>query len=154
MPQIQTARFGPLNVDETDVLFFPEGLLGFENRHRFVLLEEERYRPFIWMQSLDDPELCFVLTDPLLFFPHYEVPVRQEDIEPIRLRDLAAARVLVILVLPKDPREATANLQGPLVINVAERLARQLVLLDDRYTTRHRLLEAAPASQRSASEAS
>lgn len=146
MRKVETARFGEIEIDETDIITMPEGLLGFGDCRRFVLLEQEEFRPFVWYQSLDDPGLCFILTDPLLFFPDYTVPVRREDIAPIRLDDLSQARVLVILVVPSDPRETTANLQGPIVVNVKERLARQLVLLDERYTTRHRLADS-PAVQ-------
>lgn len=147
MVVIHTSRFGDIEVREEDVITMAEGLLGFPDRRRYVLLEEEDTRPFIWFQSLDDPDLCFVLTDPLLFFPDYTVPVHEEEIAPIRLTSLEEARVLVIVVVPRDPRQATANLQGPLVINPRERLAVQLVLLDERYSTRHRLMDSPAIEQ-------
>ncbi len=132
-----TTRFGELDLPEEKVFTFPQGLIGFADVRRFALVDHPRGGPFQWLQSLDLPGLAFVITDPRIFFPGYSVPVRPEDLAPIGLETLDDAAVVVILVVPHDARRITANLQGPIVINVKERLARQIVLEVPGYTTQH-----------------
>jgi flagellar assembly factor FliW len=141
--KMRTTRFGEIDVPEDEVLVFPEGLLGFPALHRYLLLPNPKGGPFLWLQSLEDAGIAFVVVDPADFFPDYKVGVRPEDVEPIRLSDAAQGRVVVILTVPGDPREITANLQGPLVLNVKERLGRQVVLGDPGLTTRHKLMAGA-----------
>jgi flagellar assembly factor FliW len=87
---------------------------------------------------VDDPQLAFVVTDPAQFFPDYSVPVRPEQMEDLRLKSLDDSQVFVIV--NKVGPTLTGNLQGPLVVNVAERLGEQLVLAEKKWTTRHELL--------------
>lgn len=140
-----TQRFGEIAVDPDQVLTLPEGLPGFPDCRRFVLLEGDEYAPFIWMQSLDESDLCFVTADPLVFFPDYRIQSTRAELASIQLTEVEKARVLVILVIPDNPAEMTANLQGPLVVNTEKRLAKQLVLVGETYTTKHRLFPAAEA---------
>ncbi|MCA9410750.1 MAG: flagellar assembly protein FliW [Candidatus Omnitrophica bacterium] len=143
---IQTERFGELSVPETDILHFPEGLLGFGDRKEFVLVQEAAYAPFLWLQSADDPHLSFVVVDPLTFVPDYKVEVKPAEVKSLDLDDIEKARVLVIVVVRDDPEQITANLQGPLIINPDKGMGKQIVLLSDRYHTRHYILREAEAS--------
>ena len=79
------------------------------------------------------------MTDPAVFFPEYKVKARPEDLAAIRLTDAAAALVLVIVTPSPATKEITANLQGPLVLNLEARLAKQLVLSEPGISTRHAL---------------
>lgn len=129
---------------------FQEGLLGFPQQRRFALLQTSPEPVFFWMQSLDDPALAFVVCDPLAFVPDYQVPVRRDDVATLQLDDLADCQVLVIV--NKVNGELTGNLLGPLVVGARSLRAKQLVLSDKRYGTRHRLVaaDAVPAVARSA----
>jgi flagellar assembly factor FliW len=140
---IQTERFGELTVPETDILHFPEGLLGFGDRKEFILVQEAAYAPFLWLQSADDPHLSFVVVDPLTFVPDYKVEVKPAEVKSLELEDIDKARVLVIVVVRDDPDQITANLQGPLIINPEKGTGKQIVLLNDRYHTRHYILREA-----------
>jgi len=140
--QIDTTRFGKVEVDEGRVLTFPKGLLGFPQQQRYVLLEagpagERSY--FWWLQSVDTPELAFVVTDPSLFVPSYRVPLKGEQMQEIGIASPDEAQVFVIV--NKRDRTLTGNLQGPLVIHVGRRIGQQLVLSDRRFTTRVPLVE-------------
>ncbi len=150
--KFSTRRFGEIAVDKSRVLTLPEGLWGFPDCRRYLLLEGEEHAPFIWMQSLDDPDLCFVTADPLVFFPDYRIQSTRGELASIQLADVEKARVLVILVVPENPAEITANLQGPLVVNTEMRLGKQLVLLGDAYTTKHRVFPALEAETSTPSE--
>ncbi len=143
---IQTERFGELSVPETDVLHFPEGILGFGDRKEFVLVQEAAYAPFLWLQSVDDPHLSFVVVDPLTFVPDYKVEVKPAEVKSLDLDDIEKARVLVIVVVRDDPDQITANLQGPLIVNPEKSVGKQIVLLNDRYHTRHYILREAEES--------
>lgn len=141
---IQTMRFGPIEVDDGKLMTFPDGLLGFPKHHRFALLQTSPDPALFWLQSVEDPDLAFVVCDPLPFVPDYQVPIRREELETIGLHDAGDSQVLVIV--NKVNGVLTGNLLGPLVVNAQTLTARQLVLSDKRYSTRHRLLPAS-ASQ-------
>ena len=138
--KIQTTRFGEIPVSEDGIYFFPEGLLGFGAFKKYFTLENPSGGPFEWLQSVDAPNLAFVVCDPLLFRPEYRIKVKREDLESIKLEDIADAIVRVVLVVPKGrPELMTANLQGPIVFNKRDMLAKQLVLPGDKYGTRYRV---------------
>jgi len=136
---IQTTRFGPQEVDETRIITFPKGLLGFPKYQRYVLMEAGEESYFWWLQSIEAPDLAFVVTDPSLFVPTYKVPLRAEQMSELGMGSLDEAQVLVIV--NKRDQLLTGNLQGPLVVHVGDRVGQQLVLSDRRFTTRVPLIE-------------
>lgn len=136
---IETSRFGRLEVDETRVISFPKGLLGFPRYQNYVLIEAGQDSYFWWLQSIDVPDLAFVVTDPSAFVPTYKVPIRTEHMDELGMESLDEAQVFVIV--NKRDNLLTGNLQGPLVVNVTKRVGEQLVLSDRRFTTRVPLIE-------------
>lgn len=139
--QVQTTRFGTVEIPDDRAINFPAGLLGFSPYKHYVLLQPEEDSAFLWLQSVDAPELAFVVTDPSLWVAGYEVPIRREQFEEMGLSSLEEAQVLVIV--NKRDGALTANLQGPLLINAITHTAQQLVLADKRWTTRHEILQLA-----------
>lgn len=135
---IETTRFGRVEIDGSRVITFREGLLGFPAHRRFALIQTTDEAVFLWMQSVDDPALAFLVCDPLAFVPDYQVQIRTDDVKALELQDLTDCRVLAIV--NKADGHLTANLLGPLVIGAHSLLAKQLVLSDKRYNTRHRLM--------------
>ena len=140
--QVQTVRFGPLEVPHASCYDFPEGLLGFPGLTRYVLFDNPGGGPLKWLQSLEDPGLAFVCCDPSLFLPDYRAAVRREALSEIALQREEDGYVLAILVIGKEPSETTANLLGPLILNVPARKGKQLVLSDTPYSSRHPILGA------------
>ena len=143
--EVQTTRFGPVEIDESRVITFPSGLLGFSSFKRYALLQPNDDGIFYWLQSLESPDLAFVVSDPLLWVTDYKTTIRREQMEELELPGLDAAQVYVII--NKYGQTLTANLQGPLVVNVANRRAMQLVLAEKRWTTRHEIVELGQAMQ-------
>ena len=141
--EIETTRFGRLTVDDERIMTFPRGLLGFPNHTRFALIQTGEENYFFWLQSVDDANLAFVVTDPSIFFKDYEVPVREETAADIQLTDHTYAQVFVIC--NKVEEWLTGNLLGPIVVNAANRLAQQVVLTEKKWTTRQPLLRLAQA---------
>ncbi len=136
--EVPTSRFGVIEVADDRVITFPKGLLGFPEATRYCLLEPGEDACFFWLQSLDRPDLAFVVTDPSFFVREYTVPIRAEQAEAIGISRLDDAQVFVIVNKVDD--QLTGNLQGPLVIDTVGRTGEQLVLADKRWTTREPLV--------------
>jgi flagellar assembly factor FliW len=135
---VHTTRFGIVEVDEDRIITFPAGLLGFSSFRRYALLQPDEEGAFFWLQSVETPELAFVVTDPSLWTPEYEATIRREQMTELGLEKLEDAQVFAIV--NRYDSALTANLQGPLVVNVQNRTAMQLVLADKRWTTRHEIV--------------
>jgi len=150
---VQTSRFGSVEVDEGRAIEFPRGILGFPQYKSYILIQPEQDSTFYWLQSLQAADLAFVVTDPLLFVPDYQVPLREETRQELGIQDLGEANVLVIVNKVGDT--LTANLQGPLVIHAETRVAAQIVISEKKYQTRHPILTlqrpGKPAAQSGAS---
>ncbi|MEM8834732.1 MAG: flagellar assembly protein FliW [Planctomycetota bacterium] len=136
--EVQTTRFGTIEIAEDRVIEFPKGLLGFNEHKRYCLLQPNEEACFFWLQCLEDPSLAFVVTDPTLFVKEYSVPIRGEQMEGLRLDDVSDAQVFVIVNKVGDA--LTGNLQGPLVVNTMARIGEQFVLAEKKWTTRHELV--------------
>ncbi len=135
---IETSRFGRLEVDDQRLITFPEGILGFPHNTSYALVQTGDNSGFYWLQAVDRPELAFVVCDPRLFVVDYRVPVRREELGSLGVAESEEAQVFAIVNKVDDL--LTGNLQGPLVVNVATREGKQLVLSDKRYSTRHPLM--------------
>jgi flagellar assembly factor FliW len=134
--KIETTRFGTVTLGEEKILNMPFGMLGFQDKKRFVILQNRENSPFFWYQSVDDPALAFVITSPFLFIPDYEV-----DIEDILIemswdgnRENNVLELYVVVNIPKgSPEKMTANLIGPILLNNKTRQAVQVVMSNSPY---------------------
>lgn len=152
--KFNTVRFGEIEVAEDKIITMTEGLLGFANITRYVILDHAPGSPFHWLQAVDDPEVAFIIIDPLCFKPDYKVAVAAGELSDLKLERMEDAVVCAIVTVPDDPNEMTANLQGPLVINADKRLAKQVVLYDGPYTTKHKIFSATQSQPREAEKLS
>lgn len=139
--EIETTRFGRMEVNDERIIVFPKGLLGFPEHQKFALIQTGEENYFFWLQSVDEPALAFVVTDPSIFFKDYEFGLKEETREELGLGDASYAQVFVIC--NKVAEWLTGNLQGPLVINAQNRIGTQIVLNDKKWTTRQPLLRLA-----------
>ena len=137
--EIESTRFGRLEVDDERIITFPQGLLGFPDHSRFALIQTGEENYFFWLQAVEDPNLAFVVTDPTIFFKDYDVPVREETQRELMVEDPGSLQCFVICNKVGD--WLTGNLLGPLVVNAQNRLAQQVVLTEKKYTTRQPLLQ-------------
>ncbi|MFH1146315.1 MAG: flagellar assembly protein FliW [Pseudomonadota bacterium] len=139
--RFDTTRFGEVEVPETNVIHMPHGILGFPAAKDYVLLPHKENSPFLWYQSVSDPTLAFVLVNPFMFKPDYDVPIGPDLVESLHAESIGEITVLAIVTIPRNrPQDMTANLLGPIVINPAKRLARQIVLDPDKYSTKAPIL--------------
>ena len=137
--EVKSKVMGPVSVSEKQLIKIPQGLYGFENNHSFALIEAPQ-KPFLWLQSLEDENLSFLLINPFIFRADYELDIDDKDLEIIKIKDPKDAIILVLVTVKGNGEPITANLQGPLVINKENNLAVQAVLADSRWTTKHDIM--------------
>jgi flagellar assembly factor FliW len=137
--KVATKAYGLIDVDERQKIVFPNGLFGFEKLKDYLLLDAER-QPFYWLQSMDAEDVAFVLVNPFLFRPDYEVNINNEELDGIGIRSPEKALIFSIVTIPQDGSPMTANLQGPLIINRDTRLGKQAILTDERWKTKHDIM--------------
>jgi flagellar assembly factor FliW len=137
--KLETSRFGSIDLLEEKIIHVPSGLFGFPGSKRYTLLEHKKGSPFLWLQSVDNGSLAFVLIDPLLVKPDYEIQISPEDMKELELTDAPEGiqTLAIVNITPGEKVKLTANLVGPIVINVRKKLGRQIVLSDEHYSLRH-----------------
>ncbi len=138
---LSTSRFGKISIADEEIITFDEGLLGFEDYHRYVVLNTDDGSPFRWLQCVDDGNLAFVIIEPLSFMFEYDLEISDSDAEFIALKRAEDAVLYVIVSIPQNPKDMTANLQGPLVINAANRKGRQIISSNSRHSVKARILD-------------
>lgn len=130
--------FGEIEIDKETIIDFPEGLLGFEDEKEFTIINtQEEEAPFLWLQSINSPELVFVIMNPFFAFPDYEIKIPKSVQEKLEIESEKDVVIYSILVVPEDMEKMTANLLGPIIINTRKNLGKQVILDDDRYSTKH-----------------
>jgi len=140
--KVSTSRFGEIEVPDEDIIRFPFGILGFDNSSDYVILNDPATEPLRWLQSLQEPELAFVIIDPLRFRTEYELDLSDEDVESLELQSPEEAITYAIVVIPKnEPQKMTANLQGPIVINAARMIAKQVISTNSSHKLKHFVLD-------------
>jgi flagellar assembly factor FliW len=137
--RINTKFLGEIDIDDHRKVLFPKGLFGFENYTEFAIFNAEQ-PPFYYFQSLENKDICFILLDPFLFRPDYEVDIAQEEMNVIGMRESERTAVFAIATIPNDGGAITANLQGPLVINEETKRGCQIALTDPQWKTKHDIL--------------
>lgn len=141
MSKFTTKHFGEIEVDEAQVLTMPEGLLGFPEYKRFVLLDLDPESPFKHLQSLDDGMVNLTVMDPSTVRRDYVVFITEDIADQIELEDANDAVVAAILCVPSNPQNMTINLKGPLVFNLKSRRGVQVVM--EGWGTRHNVMDEA-----------
>jgi flagellar assembly factor FliW len=144
MPVIETKNFGKISFEPESELEFPCGLPGFEERRRFVAVTFAKSEPLVYLQSLEDQDLCFITMPILAVDPRYRLTVSAEDLEQVGLPTTRQPRigkdVFCLTVLSIRETGPTANLLAPLVVNLRTRKAVQAVAQEAGYSHQHALL--------------
>ncbi len=141
------AKFGEMMVDREAVVTFPFGLPGFERFKEYALIALEEEAPFIRLLSIEEAGLGFVIFDPMLVWPDYDPNISEEDLEGLELEGAEDLAVYCMVTLSKAPTDVTANLKGPVCINMRLMKAKQMILVDERYNTKHALMSAGQGNQ-------
>ena len=130
---INTLKFGPLEIPENKIITMAKPVLGFEEFTKFCLVELEEFKPFMWLQSVNDPAVAFIVVNPAIFYNGYRIDINPNEIAELEAKDPAHIETYVIASVPNDWADMTINLQGPILINTENNKAKQLVLGNSGY---------------------
>ncbi|MGD0111477.1 MAG: flagellar assembly protein FliW [Armatimonadota bacterium] len=139
--RVDTPRFGEMDVPEEAILTFTDGLYGFPDVRECCLLPYQGGSVLRWLQCLNDPRIAFLTVEPHAFFPAYDIELPETDAAGLDLENAAEAAIVTLVTVLHECRAMVTNLAAPIVINTATRRARQVILDDDRYITRHMLAQ-------------
>jgi flagellar assembly factor FliW len=145
--QIHTVNFGNIEVPEDRIIYFKEGLPGFPNVHRFAVIELEEWKPFHYLQGLDDLLIALLVIDPFTVCPEYQFQLTPADGEDIKCSSTDNVAVYAVATIPEKPEDATLNLMAPIVINEKSRSGKQVILHESGYSVRHPLFKTSGPNQ-------
>ncbi|ALC82496.1 MULTISPECIES: flagellar assembly protein FliW [Bacillus] len=134
---IQTRYHGETAIHEEEILSFENGLPGFLNEKKFAILPLSEDSPFLVLQSVSTEELAFIVTSPFLFFKDYEFDLDEATTEMLELESTEDVEVIVLLTIEEPFEKTTANLKAPVIVNRKNKLAKQVILQDAAYQTKH-----------------
>lgn len=136
--KVETRFFGEIEFREEDVINFTRGLLGFEDVKKYLIIDNlDGAGVFKWLQSVDRPELAFVIMNPFFIVPDYQFDIPDGLVKKLEIEKPEDVAVFTIVVVPEDINKMTTNLKAPIILNTRNNRAIQMVLDDDRYRIKH-----------------
>ena len=133
-------RFGTIEYDPEKLLHFPAGLIGLPTLHYFIVIPNKKDGPLFWIQSVDEPDMAFVLTDPTNFFLNYKVAPDESERNLLRIKEDDDCFILSVVTVPAD-QKITINLAAPILYAPKTNRALQVILEDTDYKTKTPLPE-------------
>ena len=139
---VDSMRLGQIEVPEDKLITMRRPVLGFERLTKFCLVESDETRPLLWLQSAEDPDVAFLVVNPVLFWPDYKIEIDSREIAELKVQSVENVETYVVVSFTENPNETSANLQGPILINTENNCAKQLVLVNSEYHVQHSILDA------------
>lgn len=137
---VKTKHFGEIELDESKILTFDEGLIGFEDKKRYTILfnnESKRKGTISWLQSLDEPLLALPVVSPMVAMADYNPIVEDEVLAPLGELNDENLVILLTLTVPSDLTKMTVNLKAPIIINADTRKGCQAIAENADYVVRY-----------------
>ncbi|ADP34036.1 flagellar assembly protein FliW [Bacillus atrophaeus] len=134
---IKTKYHGQTNVKKEQMIVFESGLPGFSEEKQFVILPLSEDSPFVVLQSVVTENLAFIVVSPFVFFKGYEFDLSESAAELLEIENIEDVEVMTILTMEEPFEKSTANLLAPIIVNRKNMLAKQVVLHNSSYTTKH-----------------
>lgn len=150
---IETRVFGEVNIDDKKIIHFENGIVGFPELQDFALVhdvDKGDNAGIRWMQSIQEPAFAMPVMDPLIVKDDYNPIVDDEVLKPIGAFEIEGILVLTTVTVPKDLTKMSVNLKAPIVINVSERKAVQIILDGDEYQVKFPVYEIIKAKKEGA----
>lgn len=143
--KIQTKPFGEIEINDSEIIHFPSGILGFEDLTDYIIRQEEG-QSFSWLIPIHNQEVSFILISPFDYFPSYDFELKDNVKEKLKINSLEQLAVFTIVVIPENTQEIRTNLKAPIVINIKEKIAAQVVL-EENYNMRQYLFKEAAVTK-------
>ena len=134
--QIDTLRFGTIEIDDSKLIRFEEGIPGLEEYKTYALLRFEESYPIVWLQSIEEGGMCLPVIDTFGVLPDYVFEIGDEDVAELGLTSPDELHVVNVVVIPNDVKGMTANLAAPVIINTISGKAKQIMLTGSEYNVR------------------
>lgn len=150
---LETRVFGEVNIDDNKIIHFENGIVGFPELQDFALVHDVEKGDNVgirWMQSIQEPAFAMPVMDPLIVKDDYNPIVDDEVLKPIGVFEIEEILVLTTVTVPKDLTKMSVNLKAPIVINVSERKAVQIILDGDEYQVKFPVYEIIKAKKEGA----
>jgi len=138
---VKTKFFGELEISEKDIIIFDEGLPGFQDMHRYAVINDGDNPYISYLQSLEKANICFIMIPPVFALQDYDIEISGSTVEKLSIEKPEDVKLYAILSIPGNFKDATANLKAPIVVNVNNNKAVQEILDDERYSIRHRIVK-------------
>ena len=138
--KITTRVFGEIEIDESKIISFPSGIIGFPELTEFALVYDEekgKDTPIRWLQSLQEAEFAMPVMDPLLVAADYNPEVEDDYLIPLGEMNADDVLVLVTVTVPKDLKKMSVNLQAPIVVNAKSKKAAQIIVNAAQYPVKY-----------------
>ena len=139
--KIETRDFGEVSVDEEDTISFITGIYGFDDYKKYIILKDSPEDDIMFLQSLDNMELSFVLIDPYAVFIDYNPILNEDDLYELNSTGRTELKYLAIAIIKENIKESIVNLRSPIAINPNNRIAKQ-VILQNEYPLRYNIVSA------------
>lgn len=138
--EVTTSCFGTVSYAEEDIILFPNGIIGFPQWKEYLPLPFAKDSDqMLYLQSVEEESISFILMNPFMLFPGYHPRVAKEDMETLHCQDEQDLSFYVISVIREPLEDSTVNLKCPIAVNIKNRHAIQIILDHPEYTFRHRL---------------
>jgi flagellar assembly factor FliW len=133
--KIQTRVFGEVDIEDSKIITFPEGIVGFPELKQFALIydKEKGSASIQWLQSVQEAGFAMPVMNPLIVRPDYNPVVDDSLLKPVGSLDENDMLVLVTVTVPRDIKQMSVNLRAPIVINANECRACQVILDNEEY---------------------
>lgn len=138
--KLQTRNFGEITFDEAKQIIFNEGIPGFRELKKYIIVEEDE-SPFVYLQSTEDGDIRFVMINPYDIKKDYIADVKDSYVEMLGGGEAQDFSIFVIVTVPEKIESATVNLVAPILIQNETRLGMQIILDQAGYNTRHRIID-------------
>ncbi len=127
--EIETTRFGKIEIVDEDILLFPKGLIGLEKLKRYTLLDSSKGDSIQWLQSLDDPAVAFLVSEPKRTFPFIEINLPETSAFPSSLSSLhfEQLKLFTIMYVDHENKLLHIHIQAPLLVNPVSRQGAQVI---------------------------
>ena len=144
---VQSLRLGEIEVSKDKLITMERPVLGFEKYKQFCLVEIEEVKPFLWLQSVDEPSISFLVVNPRLFMSDYKIEINSKEIAELKIQDVNSVETYVVVTLADKAENITANMQGPILINTENKLGKQLVLVNTDYDVKYHFMNYLPQTE-------
>ncbi|HVJ63867.1 MAG TPA: flagellar assembly protein FliW [Bdellovibrionota bacterium] len=128
--EINTTRFGKLSFPTDYVIRFRDGIIGFPDLKEYVFIESTTMPLVLWLQSTEDASVAFPLVEPQLFRKDYTYSLNHADDAMISIKPESKLKAFLIMTIPASVEHMSVNLRAPVIVNMTESTAGQIILQD------------------------